>query len=176
MQFSIFFRLRTCYFQNLTTNPLISSHSSFHMTRDIRRFSDESWQQPLGDSRVYGYGAGPGTSETPPCLESPLNPTFTTVPNPNNVTFSDHLGISFSWELKQKTQVQSHMISSRGLSWILCRYRTWCNRDGTMLPLPQAPPMSLRIPSDRDSPLLTSTLYCFPSLMWQYSFGFSVNP
>jgi hypothetical protein len=57
-----FFRLRTCYFQNFTTNPSISSRSSFHMVRDSRRFYDESLQESLGDVRVDGYGAGPDTS------------------------------------------------------------------------------------------------------------------
>ncbi len=32
------------------------------MVRESRRFSDESWQESLGDGRAHGYGAGTGTS------------------------------------------------------------------------------------------------------------------
>ena len=32
------------------------------MRRESRRFSDESWEESLGDARTYGYGAGAGTS------------------------------------------------------------------------------------------------------------------
>jgi hypothetical protein len=62
MQFSYFFDY-VHVFSKFHTKPFdIIAISSFHMVRNDRRFSDESWEESLGDGRTYGYGAGARTS------------------------------------------------------------------------------------------------------------------